>query len=118
VSAQTAADLRAAADVLERDGWTQEAYHDDRGCHCALGAIAVVTGFHDLQRGPYSDGEWPELGCMVGGRPGAAAEQLAEFLRGVSSAHVVVQFNDEDGRTAAEVIAALRAAADAAEAGS
>jgi hypothetical protein len=114
-ASQVAADLRAAAEVLRRDGWTQRSYHSDNGCHCALGAIAIVTGYHDMKRGPRSGGDWPELGCMVGGRPGSAAEWLGEFLNGHPSASVVVDWNDKYGRTADEVIAALEAAADAAE---
>lgn len=41
-----AVDLRAAVEVLRRDGWTQGTYHRPDGCHCAEGAIAVATGQH------------------------------------------------------------------------
>jgi hypothetical protein len=103
VSAQTAADLRAAADVLERDGWTQGSFKDQNGCRCAAGAISKVA----LDRFPEdSDFNFDE-----------AFEDALDALRAFVGKPVVV-WNDERGRTAAEVIAALRAAADAVEAGS
>jgi len=91
VSAQVAADLRAAADVLERDGWTQEQFTDALGCHCAEGAFMYATP--SVER-------WT-----------AASAALRSYLGAV-----VITWNDAPGRTAAEVIAALRAAADRAEA--
>lgn len=96
---QIAVDLRMAADVLERDGWTQGAFHSLDGCHCAAGALELAVGLrvndeaHDER---YIDAvRW--LGNHVDVRPTSLA---------------VFAWNDTPGRTADEVIAALRAAAD------
>lgn len=114
--AQVAADLRAAADVLERDGWTQGRYHDDDGCHCALGAIAVaIRG--SSRPNPDRWKPWAENAIRL--RAGAALVAHSVGIPPDAYHHPrldVSDWNDEYGRTAAEVIAALRAAADAAEA--
>ena len=106
MSAQVAADLRAAADVLERDGWTQGSYTDDNGCYCAAGAVLKAMRYDLSEGGDYM-------------RAVEAFEAvLRQVLRAGSSAPegAVIAWNDAAGRTAAEVIAALRAAADRAEA--
>jgi len=91
MSAQVAADLRAAAEVLRRDGWTQGGLaHEGR---CAIEAIWHVTDFY-------------------GERPRAAVEGLRVVLPPPAS---IIRWNDAPGRTADEVIAALEAGADAAE---
>ena len=93
MTAQVAADLRAAADVLERDGWTQGRFYD-RSTHarCAVGAIHYVVNHKGV-------------------RAVQAREAFADHVGEMGSS-----WNDAVGRTAAEVIAALRAAADRAEA--
>lgn len=91
MSAQVAADLRAAAEVLRCDGWTQGELTDANGCHCVLGAFY-------------------KAGCLA--MPGAADQVFRDHI-GVGS---LAAWNDREGRTAEEVIAALEAAADAAEA--
>lgn len=131
MSAQIAADLRAAAEVLERDGWTQKLYHDEFGCHCAEGAIALSVGQH-VHVPDGADADWwanhPDaelLSCAdwswfaVPGTPAwdrrwEAEAALARHL-GIPR-DGVANWNDQPGRTKAEVVAALRAAADAAEA--
>lgn len=107
MTAQVAADLRAAADVLERDGWTQGDYHDDTKtqavCHCVQGALAVaLTGDPwAVPLGPSTDfRRWM-----------AANRQLEKELDGWASD----AWNDMDDREAHQVIAALRAAADKAD---
>jgi hypothetical protein len=112
MTAQVAADLRAAADVLERDGWTQFQFHEvsvDACKHCALGAIAsAVTG--DF---------WPrveQLTQVESSRFHDARLSLSNHLLSNRLPRSVTSFNDAPGRTASEVIAALRAAADVAEA--
>lgn len=101
MSAQTAADLRAAAEVLRRDGWTQGAYRGARGSRCASDALCVVTGStHQAEVGAAYE------------RAMAAALALAS----ATGARAVWLWNDTPGRTADEVIAALLAAADAVEA--
>ena len=106
MSAQVAADLRAAADVLERDGWTQGDYHASDGCHCVVGAIEVATGYWTSSR--------PQHDLSVTARRETAVDVFEAVLE--SPADTVFDWNDAPGRTAAEVIAALRAAADRAEA--
>ncbi|MCW2900031.1 MAG: hypothetical protein JWO67_2296 [Streptosporangiaceae bacterium] len=105
MNAQVAADLRAAADVLRRDGWTQGSYHGPGGCHCALGALVVATTGEELD--PDED---PEVWSV---RYSGAVEVLEKYTK-----RHTPQWNDAPGRTADEVIAALLAAADAAEASS
>jgi hypothetical protein len=107
VSAQTAADLRAAAEVLERDGWTQGDFRNEYGCRCVSSAIAFVASECRTSQAGLLDLDGGEFDRWV-----AAARLFRETVRQDS----IVRFNDEPGRTAAEVIAALRAAADAAEA--
>jgi hypothetical protein len=104
MTAQTAADLRAAADVLRRDGWTQGAYHCE-GSHCAVGAIEMSTGV--WVKGQYRNYAEP--------RVTEAWRALMKHL-GHDEPNAIFAFNDAPGRTADEVIAALEAAAQAAEA--
>ena len=116
MSAQVAADLRAAADVLERDGWTQQQYHSPAGHHCALGAIAVaIRG--SSKPNPDRWKPWAENAIRLR----ADAEVVARSIGIPPDKHHaprldVSDWNDDPDRTADEVIAALRAAADRAEA--
>jgi hypothetical protein len=99
---QVAADLRAAADVLERGGWAQGDYVTDDGCRCAIGALVVVCGGSAGESTvPFDD--LPRLRTLMG-----AVERQTGIPRWDIDA-----WNDEPGRTAAEVIATLRAAAEA-----
>ena len=102
MSAQVAADLRAAADVLERDGWTQGDYVTECG-RCVMGAIAAALG------GSYGETSVPYE------NHGRRYLALREIRNSVGTYDLDL-WNDTHGRTAAEVIAALRAAADRAEA--
>lgn len=109
MTAQVAADLRAAADVLEKDGWTQGALHSAADCggpHCARGAIHVATGVVAL----YSSDD-DELVNDAYFRA-EHAERAFKSALGIGS---LIDWNDSR-ESADEVIAALRAAADAAEA--
>lgn len=108
MSAQLAADLRAAAEVLRRDGWTQGDYVGMGGCRCLVGAVTKVLGG--------DDGE--------GSVPSDNSERLNEVRRAINVQVAgtsdywfdVIDWNDDESRTADEVIATLLAAADAAEA--
>ena len=97
MSAQVAADLRAAADVLERDGWTRGAWLDE-GRRCVAGALTKAV--MDLHPDDNFDRAYQSAHDTLSGHLGTAP----------------MLWNDAHGRTAAEVIAALRAAADRAEA--
>ena len=112
---KTVADiLTAAADLIEPEGrWTQRAYARDRDgadiedrssyyedepefeavCYCAIGAIMTAAG------------ERPD---RVGQDDIGALEAFAGFV-GEESIHI---WNDAAERTQAEVVAALRAAAE------
>ncbi len=94
MSAQVAADLRAAAEVLKRDGWTQGKFYDrSTRCRCVTGALNCATARSKRR----FDSAWDALIPVI---PDPN----------------VIEWNDAPGRTADEVIAALLAAADAAEA--
>jgi len=105
-SAKTVADiLTAAADLIDKPGaWTQHVFaksspdatdhlsgYDPKAvCWCALGAMEAAAG--------------EELSCM------AIFGQAETFL--VAEVGNVPSWNDAPNRTQAEVVAALRAAAD------
>lgn len=104
--------LRKAADLIAAPGaWTQGAFgrdaagmvrpiqFDSAECFCALGAIAKVT-HHD------PDSAWT-AGIHVDAREWAERALGGAFL---------VDWNDKEGRTQVEVVAALRKAADLADA--
>jgi hypothetical protein len=86
--------LTRAADLLEERGWCQGELTNDQGQHCALGAIVEVAG-----------GE-------------SAVREHLQFYRGILpriediiGEPDLLLWNDESGRTPAEVVAVLRAAA-------
>jgi hypothetical protein len=105
--------LNRAADVIQRDGWYQGGYSPDADKAmttlvgrpvCALGAIHVAADewllwFEDLQ-------------CWAGGRT-PVTDVVAKILaRHIDHPDLFIPaWNDHEGRTAAEVIEALRAAA-------
>lgn len=108
MSAQTAADLRAAADILERDGWRQGDYGTISGCKCAYGALHYVASGGATTDEP---DDYDQLG-----RADSAAQALATHLGLDGGYPRIPDWNDQQGRTSAEVIAALRSAADRADA--
>jgi hypothetical protein len=123
VSAQVAADLRAAAEVLRRDGWTQGVFHrradEGRICHCAEGAIQVTVGRHiNIRPDEHCDAgaDWDMDYSAPADRRYDAAEAALSAHVGASQCGGIPAWNDDENRTADEVIAALEAAADAAEA--
>lgn len=99
MSAQVAADLRAAADVLRRDGWCQRAWRDG-DARCVAGALTRAVMDRTEAEGSNFDRPWQ-----------AASDALT-----LQVGQAAMIWNDVNGRTADEVIAALEAAADAAEA--
>lgn len=88
--------LVLAAHVLRNDGWGQHAVIDLDGRRCAKGALLCAA--KKLHSNP-AEGGWPTLALR-------AEAALADHL-GCS----VAAWNDEPGRTAAEVQDALLAAA-------
>ena len=81
--------LTAAADLIEQDGWCQGSLQNDRGQHCIMGAISYAAADYSV----------PEYH--------AAVDAVVETV----DAYSVVRWNDQPGRTQAEVVAALRKAA-------
>jgi len=82
--------LNKAADLIERDGWTQGTYQLD-GKRCVDGAISATS--HDWST-------WRNR------------KEARELLRDTIGAQILVDWNDAPGRTKTEVVAALRAAAE------
>lgn len=120
---QIAADLRRAAKLLsETKGtrWAQGDFHvllGNKVCHCAEGAIMVVTGYHkNLEAIRTSDTVNYDLGIGPLGdrsiRRNEVVRALEDYLRRHDLGFSVPAWNDADGRTADEVIAAFLAAAD------
>lgn len=89
--------LNGAADLIERDGWCQNQYRSVDGGRCLTRALAdaldlPLNGPALWQHNPlYLDAE--------------------AVLQHVTGRWTIVGFNDEPGRTKAEVVAAIRAAA-------
>ena len=101
--------LRHAARIIEERGWCQDRIGTSGGAVCAIGAIKEAdpaTGVDAMnwqRRLAWRTMRFAERALQLPIPPeGALRRPLSEF-------------NDAPGRTAAEVIAALRAAADAAE---
>lgn len=112
-TAQVAAALRRAADLIEEHGWTQGDYFRTRdgepfegldewefGCSmCALGALRVADARDDEDR-------FEEAVAAL--TRGLEATPGIELFEGAE----IACWNDEPGRTAEEVVAQMRATAD------
>ena len=96
--------LNRAADLVELRGWHQGDFHEETsGRVCAAGAIRVAAGgvpYESCEQA--SSAERAFADCL-------AAHGLAK--PGHCPIEVIGQWNDAEGRTAAEVVATLRAAA-------
>jgi hypothetical protein len=107
MTASVADILRQAADLIEPKGaWTKHAMaREIGGRHVPVESTTAVC--------------WCAVGAIVRLAPGYAANQLyCDAIRAIERqvGGPVPAFNDAAGRTQAEVVAALRAAADKAEA--
>lgn len=73
--------LGEAADILERDGWTTREYHSLDGCHCALGAIGLASGYHIDVRPSKFDPSYATFSTLYDA-PGASYDEArgASFL--------------------------------------
>jgi hypothetical protein len=86
--------LRAAAGLIEPEGaWVDGWSGNNKTCFCAVSAIRSASGHR-----------------------GIIADPAIDALRDSLGVRFVVGWNDVPGRTQAEVVAALRKAADLAEA--
>lgn len=83
--------LFQAADLLEKNGWTQHAFVDDEGKHCVLGAIDYVAFGLDTESLNYH-----------------ARSALQSCIE-----RPVVEWNDAPTQTAENVINKLRSCAEA-----
>lgn len=92
--------LNAAADLIERDGWCQQRFHDTLGGWCASGACLKVSGAWD--------GEIEDDDTIFD-----ASDEALDVLEKRLQSYVPT-WNDASGRTAEEVIQALRDAANSA----
>ena len=91
--------LERAADLIGRNGWTQDAFGEPGGCHCVRGAIAEIAGIDP--RESRHDAE-TVLAEHILGHP---------IPRLSCAGSVLVRWNDTPGRTQSEVVAKLREAA-------
>ena len=90
--------LNGAADLIERDGWWQGNYRGPNGERCLNRALADAL---DL---PLNGLALWRLDPLYLGAEAA--------LRNVTGRYLLTGWNDQPGRTQAEVVAALRAAAE------
>lgn len=88
--------LLAAADVIECNGWCQDDAGRVGGPRCVLGALRQAC--------------LPELPGLAHAE---AHGRLRTFVHASGASFDLIAWNDAPGRTAAEVIAALRGAAGA-----
>ena len=121
--------LLAAADWIEADPtrWGREVLIDpDKGCRCALGAIALAADPNDHDGDPfYVGGIFPDLYRPIRKAAVAAVDVLADYVThelgapwcnskavgGPDVVETIGGWNDAPDRTPSEVVAALRAAA-------
>lgn len=117
-NAQTIADLRATADLIERNGLTKHALYDRVAgkeppeCPvCSVGGVNVTVWGHP--RGPQNEAYvLPDEAYMaLSNREDVAQSALLAFL-GEDS---IPAWNDAVDRTQEEVVSAFRDAADALE---
>ena len=87
-------DLLRAAELLEANGWQQGSFGEAGAPQCMSGALNSAS--HESAR------DWPE----VTSRFGVAIQELQRHIE----AHAI-EWNDVLGRTAQQVISALRATA-------
>jgi hypothetical protein len=105
VTALTVPDvLRRAERVLARRGWCREDYEDEQGRVCAEGAINLAA-----YGNPYPTDETPDDQYRV-------AESATKAVMTHLEVPTLVNWTDETAQDAAEVRAALLAAAQRAEA--
>jgi hypothetical protein len=91
--------LNAAADLIERDGWVQGRYQGPCGEHCMTDALIAACQVKE-EKGEEASAWWRLYG--------RAADALETGL----GTRALPGWNDAPGRTQAEVVAALRAAAE------
>jgi hypothetical protein len=106
--------LQRAADLIDQRGHAKGDYIDANGCLCARGAIYAAVGIE-----PTTDvaniRHWPTYNRSRFALAVAAGKALESHIgTDQSPLDPVVRWNDAPERTAAEVSAAFRSAAEAA----
>jgi hypothetical protein len=113
--------LLRAADYLQRHGWTRGAYYattnTDTPPACVTGALAIAA-YGYPHPDPYSDAVHPDHPVADSWHAFVTAEYRLSHHLGLKPAdrdslepETLYGWNDDPARTAAEVIATLRAAA-------
>jgi hypothetical protein len=117
VTVTPARTLRDAALYLIRHGWIQGDGYGDTPVPtptppaCVLGAIEAVTWGYASSAALNVYDEWDALAGRVAWLP--AIQVLEDYLITKSTSYTgIADWNDTPGRTSAEVVAALRAAAE------
>ena len=87
--------LLKAIDVLNQFGWCQGKAVNADGEYCLLGAVYVARYNQEPPSGPIHQSDWGEI---------------FQIMKPYTDKYIA-DWNDEAGRTKADVIAALRAAA-------
>lgn len=103
--------LDRAADIITERGWYQGHFIDEEGrCVCALGALNLAYAEAAGVDASVNGGAWH-------GWPGPKPLNLAvDALQAATGQEDwIAEWNDDEDRTEAEVVAALRAAAKAGE---
>lgn len=90
---------KRAAEVLKDRGWTRDEFASTDGCVCATGAIRVATGYDPES----SAADANSIAAEVTARAVIIATGDREHT---GRAHLEI-WNDDDSRTADEVIAVL-----------
>lgn len=90
--------LNGAADLIERDGWCQRKYRGADGEHCVTDALMRAAGTKPGDTGSGAQLDLYSDACLA----------VYPFTGGWG----LPSWNDTPGRTKAEVVAALRAAAE------
>lgn len=109
VGDRVAEDLRAAVEVLRRDGWSRGQLHDaETGSHDTTGAIFVATGYHQRQ----DDGPWlAQSGTSAGRRASEAIRWAVHCL----PVRVLYDWDEDACENVDQAVDALEAAAASAE---
>lgn len=105
--------LNGAADLIERDGWCQHSYVEPNGARCAAEAISEVV--YGQKSAEVAYGQKSQDG-QDGSRAWWAAVRAFSRYLGLKRYIGIECWNDAKGRTAEEVVEAMRAAALVAEA--
>lgn len=118
--------LRDAADVIERNGWTQDQLYDveaeaagkdPKDCPvCLMGAINVASFGDPSWRGTPADFNEGAMKRLADWAALAAVDHLNDLYAGTAMEPVLSDWNDAPNRTQDQVTAFLRAAADKAAA--